>query len=56
MEGRKKLMTAAEKLRREGERKSLFKIAKRMIELGKTDEEIKELTDLTKHEIEALRK
>lgn len=59
MEGRNKIVTAAEQWLREGEQKgekrSLIKVAKRMIAQNKTDEEIMQLTDLTKKEVEDLR-
>lgn len=58
VEGRRKIVTAAEQWLREGEQKgekrSLIKVAKRMIAQNKTDEEIMQLTDLTKKEVEDL--
>ena len=40
---------------RNGEKKKLIEIAKRMLEKGKDTEEIIELTELTREEIESLR-
>lgn len=67
VEGRKKLMTIAEKLRQEGiekgrqegrqegEQGARLEIARKMLDLGKDEREIIEITGLTRKDLESLK-
>ncbi|WP_339185200.1 Rpn family recombination-promoting nuclease/putative transposase [Oceanobacillus sp. FSL W7-1293] len=56
IEGRKRLMSIAEKIRNEGMEEEKIKVAKKLLLLKIDEEQIKEATELTAQEIEQIKK
>ena len=56
IEGRKRLMSIAEKIRNEGMKEEKIKVAKKLLLLKIDEEQIKEATELTAQEIEQIKK
>lgn len=56
IEGGKRLMSIAEKIRNEGMKEEKIKVAKKLLLLKIDEEQIKEATELTAQEIEQIKK